>query len=303
MTATAGSLDDMIVFAAVVRDGTLTAAAQSLGITKQSISQRIVRLEGRIGVELLYRSTRLVRLTEAGARYHDACQSILAQVEAIEREMRRSQQGASGTVRVTAPLGLSAPLIIPAAKAFQRIHPAIQLDLMFEERLVDLVREGIDLAIRAGSVQSTPSFIARRLFTTTHVIVASPEYIGLHGKPANPDALAERPCVARQRSESWTLDGRTIAVSSAVVVNTAEAARDAALAGIGMARVPLPIALDDVRAGRLEIVFGGAGPIPFTALWPARRLPVRVRLFLEFLAARAREFSEQQLASRLSTDG
>lgn len=292
----------MIVFAAVVRDGTFTAAAKNLGITKQSISHRIARLESRIGVELLYRSTRMVRLTEAGARYHDACASILSQVEGIEREMRRSQEGATGTVRVTAPVGLSTPLIIPVAKAFQRIHPAVHLDLIFEERLVDLVRDQIDLAIRAGSVRSTPSFTARRLFKTVHVIVASPEYIGIHGKPKHPGAVADLPCVAGQRSESWALAGRTIVVSSAVVVNTHEAARDAALAGIGMARIPLPIALDDVRAGRLEIVFGDAGQIPFTALWPAKRLPVRIRLFLEFLADRAREFSEEQLGSRLSTD-
>ena len=292
----------MIVFAAVVRDGTLTAAAKSLGITKQAISHRIARLEGRIGVELLFRSTRRVRLTEAGARYYDACTSILAQVDGIEREMRRSQQGAAGTVRVTAPAGLSASLIVPAAKAFQRAHPAIRFDLIFEDRLVDLVGEGIDLAIRAGSAQSTPSFIARLLFKTAYVVVASPEYIGMHGKPKTPGALADRPCVTRQRTESWSLDGETLVVSSAMVVNTAEAACDAAVAGIGMARIPLPIALDDVHAGRLEIVFGNAGQIPFTALWPAKRLPIRVRLFLEFLADRAREFSEQQLQSRLSTD-
>jgi DNA-binding transcriptional LysR family regulator len=291
----------MIVFAAVVRDGTFTAAAKSLGITKQSISHRIARLESRIGVELLYRSTRLLRLTEAGARYHDACTSILAQVEAIEREVRRSQQGATGTVRVTAPVGLRAPLVIPAAKVFQRAHPAVHLDLIFEERRVDLVREGIDLALRAGSVASTPSFIARLLFKTAYVIVASPEYIGIYGKPKDPGAMAQLPCVATQRSESWVLDGQTIVVSSAVVVNSHEAARDAAAAGIGMARIPLPTALDDVHAGRLEIVFGNAGQIPVTALWPAKRLPVRVRLFLEFLAHRAREFSDEQLQSRLST--
>lgn len=296
------NLDDMVVFAAVVREGTFTAAADSLGITKQSISHRVARLESRIGVELLYRSTRMIRLTEAGARYYEACASVLVQVEAIEREVRRAQQGATGTVRVTAPAGLSAPLLVPTAKAFQRIHPAVRLELIFEDRLLDLVREGVDLAIRAGSVESTPSLKARVLFRTAFVIVASPEHIGLRGRPANPQALTEWPCVARQRSESWVLDGQTIAVSAAIVVNTAEAARDAAVAGIGIARLPLPIALDDVRAGRLEIVFSHAGELPFTALWPARRLPVRVRLFLEFLADRAREFSEQQLESRLSAD-
>jgi molybdenum-dependent DNA-binding transcriptional regulator ModE len=182
-------LDDMPIFAAVVRHGTLTAAARSLGVTKQSISQRIVRLEQRIGVELLLRSTRALRLTEAGARYYESCVSIISQVEEAELDAQESQDSASGTVRVTAPVGLSAGLIMPAVYAFQRSYPAIRVELLFEEKVVNLIRDGVDVAVRAGSVKSTPSFIARSLFDVANVIVASSDFLRLHGSPWDPGAL------------------------------------------------------------------------------------------------------------------
>lgn len=280
----------MAVFAAVARDGTFTAAARSLGVTKQSVSERIARLEERIGVQLLLRSTRALRLTDVGARYYESCASIVAQVEQAEREVRQSLQHAVGTVRVTAPIGLGAVLLMPTVRDFQRAHPAVRLELVLDEKIVDLIRDGIDLAVRAGSVQSTPSFIARPLFNTANVVVASPEYIVTHGRPQHAKALERLPCVARRHADTWMIDGQRIAVPGSVIVNTFEAARDAVLAGIGIAQIPIPVVLDDVRSGRLEVVFGPIGRITFTALWPTKRLPHSVRLFLDLLAQRAREF-------------
>ena len=281
----------MTVFAAVARHGTLSGAARSLGVTKQSVSQRIVRLEQRIGVELLLRSTRALRLTEAGARYYESCVSIISQVEEAEHDAQQSQRSASGTVRVTAPTGLSAGLIMPAACAFQRSYPAIRVELLFEEKLVDLIRDGVDLAVRAGSVKSTPSFVARSLFDVANVIVASPEYLRLHGSPRDPGAIPSIPCVTGRRAETWTIDRQQIVVSGSIVVNTFEAARDAAAAGIGLACVPIPVAFDELRSGRLEIVFVSSNRTTVTALWPVRRLPHRVRLLIDSLARRGREFA------------
>jgi DNA-binding transcriptional LysR family regulator len=286
-----GPLDDMTIFAAVVRHGTLTGAARSLGVTKQSISQRIVRLEQRIGVELLLRSPRALRLTEAGARYHESCVSIISQVEEAELEAQQSQHSTSGTVRVTAPVGLSAGLIMPAVYAFQRSYPAIRVELLFEEKLVDLIRDGVDLAVRAGSVKSTPSFVARSLFDVANVIVASPDYLRLHGSPRDPGALRSMPCVTGRRAETWTVDRQNIVVGGSIVVNTFEAARDAATAGIGLACVPIPIVVDDLHSGRLEIVFVSSNRTTLTALWPVRRLPHRVRLLFDSLVRRGREFA------------
>ena len=285
-----GSLDDMTVFAAVVREGTFTAAARNLGVTKQSVSERIARLEERIGVQLLLRSTRALRLTDAGARYYELCSSIVAQVEQAERDARQSQRDAVGTIRVTAPIGLGSGLMMPTARDFQRMHPAIRLELVLDEKVVDLIRDGIDLAVRAGSVQSTRSFIARSLFDTANVVVASPEYLETHGRTQDARALERLPCIARRHTDTWTIDGQKIAIPGSLVVNSFEAARDAALSGIGVAQIPIPVVLDDVRSGRLEVLFGPTSRIPFTALWPARRLPLRVRLFLDLLIQRAREF-------------
>jgi DNA-binding transcriptional LysR family regulator len=282
-------LDDMAVFAAVAREGTLTAAARSLGITKQSVSERIAQLEKRMGVQLLLRSTRALRLTEVGARYYESCTSILAQVERAEREARHSQQDPVGVVRVTAPIGLGA-VLMPTVREFQRTYPDVRLELVLDERIVDLIRDGIDLAVRAGSVRSTPSFIARSLFETANAVVASPEYISTHGRPRSARALERLPCIARRQADTWLVDGEKIAIPGSVVVNTFEAARDAALNGIGIANIPIPIVLDDLRSGRLELVFDPTARIKVTALWPARRLPLRVRLFLDLLILRAREF-------------
>jgi DNA-binding transcriptional LysR family regulator len=281
----------MTVFAAVVRHGSLTGAARSLGVTKQSVSQRIARLEERIGVELLVRSSRALRLTDAGARYYESCVSIISQVEEAEHHAQESQHGASGTVRVTAPVGLSAGLIMPAVSAFQRSYPAIRVELLFEEKLVDLIRDGVDLAVRAGSVKSTPSFVARSLFDVANVVVASPEYLRLHGRPRDAGVLQGMPCVTGRRAETWTIERQKIVVGGSIVVNTFEAARDAAAAGIGLSCLPIPVVLDELHSGRLEVVFVCSNRTTVTALWPVRRLPHRVRLFFDALVRRGREFA------------
>ena len=242
-----GSLDDMAVFAAVAREGTFTAAARSLGMAKQSVSERIAQFEKRLGVQLVLRSTRALRLTEAGERYYASCTSILAEVERAERDARNSQQSPVGAIRVTAPIGLGSVLMMPTVREFQHTYPDVRVELVLDERVVDLIRDGVDLAVRAGSVRSTPSLIARSLFETANVVVASPEYIGAHGRPRSARALERSPCIARRQADSWLIDGEKIAVPGAVVVNTFEAARDAALSGIGIANIPIPVVLDDLR--------------------------------------------------------
>ncbi|MEO7735334.1 MAG: LysR substrate-binding domain-containing protein [Kofleriaceae bacterium] len=280
------SLDDMAVFAAVVRDGGFTAAARTLGITKQSVSARVAGLEARLGVQLMVRSTRALRLTESGQQYHEACASIVAQAEAAERVARQAQQHAAGTIRVTAPAGLSHMLMTVVRELRQR-HPEVRVELVLEEKLVDLIRDGIDLAIRTGSLASTPSFVARFLFDTELVLVASPAFVKRHGRPTRVSELVELPCIVKGTVRSWHVDGETVALDAHVIVNTFEAARDAALEGLGIARVPLLLVQHDLDAKRLERLWGPGSRIPFSALWPARRLPLRVRLFLEVLTRRA----------------
>lgn len=287
-----GHLDDMAVFAAVVHEGSFTAAARRLGVTKQSVSERVARLEQRLAVQLLVRTTRALRLTDAGERYHEACTAIVRQADLADREARQAQQQAAGTVRVTAPVGLGGALLVPAAREFRRLHPRIHLELVLDESIVDLVRAGIDLALRTGSLESTPSFVARRLFETFSILVASPAYLTEHGRPAHARALEQLPCVVRRRNDTWVIDGERIPVDGVLTVNTFEGAREIALAGIAIALVPAPIVLDDVRAGLLVPLYRTERRITFTALWPSRRLPLRVRLFHDLLVHRAAQLAE-----------
>jgi DNA-binding transcriptional LysR family regulator len=282
----------MAVFAAIARDGSFTAAARSLAITKQSVSERISRLEAALGVQLVIRSTRALRLTDAGRQYAEACASIVGQADAANRAAQQAQKHATGTLRVTAPVGLGAILIFPTVRDYRLLHPRVRVEVIIEERIADLVRESIDLAVRAGSVASTPAFIARPLFTTDCVFVASPGYLRRHGKPSDAAELTGHTCIARDRTATWRVEGRPIAVAPAVLVNSAEAARDAAVAGIGIAEIPIPIVLDDVRAGRLEIMLGPGRQNAISALWPARPVPLRVRLFIDLLSRRAAELGE-----------
>ncbi len=194
---------------------------------------------------------------------------------------------ASGTVRVTAPFGLGPSLLVPTIAEVQRAHPAVRFDLVLDEALVDLVRGGVDLAIRAGSVDSTPTFVARPLFATPQLVVASPELLQRHERPAEVAALERLPCIARRKDETWTVDGQSVQVSGPVTVNTFETARDAALAGLGFALIPAPIVYVDLQAGRLVHVLRPGRSTRFTIVWPTRRLPTRVRLVHDALVAQA----------------
>lgn len=286
-----GSLDEMAVFATVVRDGSFTAAAKSLGITKQSVSERVARLEERLGVQLLVRTTRALRLTEVGTRYHEACATIVAEAERAEREAKSAQVHAAGTVRVTAPIGLGASLLVPAIADFTQTHPAVKLELVLDEAIVDLVRGGVDLAIRAGSVDGTATAVARPLFEAPVLLVASPAFVAKHGRPADADAVAKLPCVVRRVDDAWTIDGQRVPIAGKLTVNTFEAARDAALADLGIALVPAPVAYVELVAGRLVAVMRTGRSVKFTVLWPTRRLPVRVRLFYDALVEQARRLA------------
>jgi len=281
------SLGDMTVFAALARDGSFTAAARTLGITKQSVSERIARLEKQLGVQLVIRSTRALRLTDAGQHYGEACVAIVAQAEAADRAAQQAQQRVTGSIRLTAPVGLGAILIFPVVREYRLLHPAVRIEVIVDERIADLVREDVDLAVRAGAVSSTPSFVARSLFVTDCVYVASPGYLRRSGRPARGDELASHACIAREPRTSWKVDGHAIAIAAQVIVNTFDAARDAALADNGIAQIPIPVVFEDLRAGRLEVLFGPGRSFTISAIWPARRLPVRVRLLLELLGRRA----------------
>jgi DNA-binding transcriptional LysR family regulator len=281
------SLDEMVVFAAVVREGGFTAAARVLGVTKQTVSERIARLEARLEVQLLARSTRAIQLTQVGERYYESCAAIVAQAEEADRIAQSSHRQPVGRLRVTCPVGL-AQMLLPVIAEYRRAHPRVRVDLVASEQLLDLIRDGIDVAVRPGTVRRSSSLIGRSLCEIDMVLVASPAVLAAHGEPATVEDLRALPCIAQRGQVVWTVGGGTIEVDPALTTNTFEAACQAALLDLGVAKVPSALVADDLRAGRLRLLFGQPlEKIRFSVVWPARRLPQKSRMFVDLLVRRA----------------
>jgi DNA-binding transcriptional LysR family regulator len=286
------SLDDMAVFAAVAREASFTSAGRALGMTKQSVSERVARLEARLGVQLMIRSTRRLHMTDIGAEYARACTAIVAHADSANLIAHQAQHRPTGLLRVTCPVGLSRPLVMPTIEEYRRIHPGVDFEVAIEERVLDLIKEGIDLGIRVGTDSSSPSYMTRPLFENEAVFVASRELVERHGEPRTAADVRRLPRIVRRNEQAWTVHGESIPIAGALVVNTVFGVADAAIAGLGIAAVPQLIVRDEIASGKLRVLFGHpARQMRFFAVWPARRLSVKVRTFLELLTHKARELT------------
>ncbi|MCA9607242.1 MAG: LysR family transcriptional regulator [Myxococcales bacterium] len=280
-------LDDMPLFAAVVREGSFTGAARALGITKQSVSDRVARLEAELGVTLLARSTRRMQLTEPGERYHRACLAVVALADDAANEVRRTQREPGGLLRVTAPEVLGQELLLPVIAEVRAKHPRIRFELDLDDARVDLIERGMDVAVRLGDVPK--GLASRRLGVARQVYVACPDLVGdreLRGL----SALADLPCVGRAPVERWTLGRTTVRVEPDVVVTGHEGLRTAACLGLGVARISAALVSEDVRDCRLRVLFGGRpalrGPVHAVYREGSPR-PRRLDLFLDTLVRHA----------------
>jgi DNA-binding transcriptional LysR family regulator len=279
-----GLPDDMLLFAAVVREGGFTRAARQLGITKQSASERVARLEARLGVRLLERTTRRLRVTDAGAAYAERCAAIAAQVEEANGEVQRRQAEPVGLLRVSAPVLFGRRFLAPVVSDYLARHPRVRVEVVLANRRVDLLEEGVDVAIQVGELPDA-SLTARKLGEGQEYVVASPDHLARHGTPKL-GGLREARCVGMRPHETWRVGGAQVRVEPVLVVNDLEVACEAAIAGVGLARLPSLVCGEAVRAGRLRVLFGGAAvqPRPIHAVYPSRQyLPARVRLFLDAL--------------------
>ncbi len=277
---------DMILFAAVVREGSFTKAARRLGITKQTTSERIGKLEARLGVRLLERTTRSVRVTEPGATYYERCTAIATQIEEANAEVQQRHAEPVGLLRVSAPVLYGRRFLAPVIADFLGRHPKVRIEVVLADRRIDLVEEGFDLAIRIGTLDDS-SLVARKLGEGHVYYVASPDYLAKHGMP-RPEDLRSSRCVGVRPFETWEASGVTSKIEPMLVVNDLEVACDAAVAGVGIARLPAIVCREAVATGRLRVLFG---PEPAMlrsvyAVYPSRRhLPAKVRLFVDALAA------------------
>lgn len=281
------------MFVHTVEAGSITGAADALGVDKSAVSRRLTALERRLGTKLLNRSTRKLSLTDAGRSYHGRAQELLRAWREMEDDASGADCALAGPIRIAAPLSFGLSQLGPVLIEFQREHPEIQLDVDFSDRKIDLIAEGFNLAVRIGRLDDS-SMIARKLGDVEMVCAASPEWLAEHGPIRSADDLRDKAELryALQAGKSWTwrrADGAfgTVQMKSVMRASNGDFLRNAASAGLGVVIKPDFIVCDPVRAGKLvrllpDYVF--EAPSVYAVWPPTRHMPRRVRTLVERLS-------------------
>ena len=290
-------LDAMSTLLAVVEAGSLSAAARRLGTPLSTVSRKVAELEAHLRTQLLVRSNRSLTLTDAGRSYIVACRQIIEQLGEAERAAAGEYRAPRGDLVVTAPILFGRLHILPIVSAFLAEHPEIRIRLVLTDKIVHLVDDHVDVALRIGHLPDS-SLVALKIGATRHVVCASPAYLAKHGAPKTPAELAEHHCIAcdaLMAPGGWTfnIDGgqQSIDVRPRLHVTTSEAAIDAAIAGLGLTRVLCYQIAAPRKNGLIEVVLEDFEPTPFpiSLVYPAQGLlPIKLRAFLDFAAPRLR---------------
>lgn len=276
-------------FVGVATKGSLTAAAQLEGVTPAMIGRRIDALEARLGVKLLVRTTRRVSLTFEGAAFLEDCQRVLDDLANAEASVSLGGVKASGHIRVSAPAGFGRRHVAPLVMSYQAAHPEVSVSLSLTDRLVDLVNESIDCAVRVGELRDS-SLVSVKLAEMARVVVASPDYLANHGRPETLEDLAQHDCLSLTQQQGWSFrregDSVQIKVSGTFECNDGAVLTSWAKAGRGLVWRSVWEVGGDIAAGRLVSVLDefSAPPVGVYAVFPQRRhLALRVRLLIDFL--------------------
>ncbi len=290
-------LDAMTVLVATADEGSLSAAARRLRMPLATVSRKVAELEKHLQTQLIVRTSRRVSLTDAGRDFLAASRQILEQVEEAEAAAAGSYGKPQGQLGVTAPVMFGRRHVLPVAMDFLAAYPAIDLRLFLVDRYVNMVDEHVDVAIRIGHLEDS-ALIATRLGAVRRVICASPAYLERHGTPADPDDLPRHDGITYRgfsASPEWRYrrDGRALTVEpkARLAVNTTEAAVEAAVAGIGIARVLSYQVRDEIASGALVPILEefAPEPLPVSLVYPdARRMAAKVRAFIEWAVPRLR---------------
>jgi len=285
-------LKQLETFVAVAMRGSLTAAANAEGVAPAVVSRRMDALEERLGVKLLVRTTRKVTLTFEGAAYLEDCQRILREIGDAEASVSLGGVRASGHLRITAPAGFGRRHVAPLLMDFLGANPEVNASLELSDRMVDLVNENVDCAVRIGELMDS-SLVSVRLGEMRRVVVGSPEYLAAHGRPASLADLGRHNCLSLVQQRGWVFrdpasEGKTVIlkVGGALECNDGAVLHDWALAGRGLAWRSMWEVGEDLREGRLVSMLEewAAPPVGIFAVFPQRRhLPLRVRLFVDLL--------------------
>ncbi len=285
---------DMQAFVAVVEAGSFTAAAERLDMAKSAVSRRVSGLEQRLGASLLRRTTRRLSLTGSGRAYYERAVRILADLDEAEAAVAHEQGELRGNLRIALPLSFGVMHMCEPIAEFRREHPAINFDLDLNDRRVDLVEEGADLAVRIGKLTDS-TLIAKRIFTSRTVVCASPDYLAAHGRPDTPESLADHDCLVYANNPDpsrWVCvdrggNRRETEVRVAMKASSGDFLTSMASNSIGIALQPTFIAGNAIRNGDLVPILTDY-EWPTTPAWalypPARHMSSRVRAFIDFIA-------------------
>ncbi len=284
-------LTAMKMFVRVVETGSFSSVARELGSTQPTVSKNIAELESWLGAKLLNRSTRSLRLTETGADYYERCVNILKDIEEAEQTVGQLQTQPKGTVRISTVVAFGRLHIIPQLPAFYEAYPDIRVDIRLNDRVVDLVEEGLDVAFRMGELPDS-SLIARKLCSSPRVTVASPDYLKKHGTPAHPRDLRDHNFLTYAESGRTTEmrfeengEPLFVRIDGNFMTNNTEGIRAALTSGMGISRAPRWLVGDAIEAGTLVPLLEeySLGDLDLYAIYPpGRHLPLKVRTFIDF---------------------
>ena len=291
MERSSPDLLDVLAFVRVVETGAFARAAERMGLSKPVLSRRVARLEERLGARLLTRTARGAHPTQVGQAYYERAAAILADLDAAQEVVAEAVTQVAGPIRLSAPLSFGISYLAPALADFAARHPAVELDIEFEDRTVDLVGGGYDLAVRIGRLADS-ALVARRIAPVRKCVVASPAYLAANGLPARPAELAGHQLLV-YGNEQWRFEvgGRweAVRVAPRLRTNNGEMLRAAAEAGLGICMLPSFIAAPAIERGAVEVILREF-PLEEGALHavmpPGRAVTARVRALVDFLVER-----------------
>lgn len=294
VAASVDRLNAIRLFVRLVECGSFSAVGREEGIGQPAVSKQIVALERHLGAQLVLRTSRQVVITDAGQTFYESARQLVDDFDALESSVGDRQQSPRGLVRLNTAPGHGRLCITPLLPEFFRRYPDVTVELSVSERQVDLVGEGVDLAIRHGRLVDS-SLTARKLSETDFVLVASPGYLAAKGVPAQLSDLDTHTCVVFAKGREhypWLLKHGAETVSyvprGSLITGDAEHIRAAVLCGLGISQAPFWLLADEIRSGQVQVLLPALQPerVPIHLVYPTgRRVPMRVRVFMEFLMA------------------
>lgn len=288
------NLNDIQVFMAVVDAGSFIAGGKAMGLSRSAAGKAVMRLEDRLGVRLLHRTTRTLSLTDEGRLLYERGLQILASVDEAEASVAGKSGMPRGVLRLTVPDAYGRHVLLPIIGKYLKSWPDVQVEVSFTDRIADIVEEGFDLAIRIGVTSTDSSFVSRVVARCRAMLCASPAYIAARGEPTDLDDLAAHDCLvfsSRNQRQAWRFAGEQggwikAQGRSRLRLDSGEALLDAARAGLGIAFVPDFLVAEALAAGHLRRILPehGSGDVPIIALYPDKRLlEPRVRRFIDLM--------------------